>query len=140
MIAPAFLIVGLVLLVAYLARKDPGIDPAQGNRQSLPADTSVPATGVQTPVSPATSFGAPLGSAANNLRLQTSFKITAMNAGRVAMQPRQPSSVAAAQAGAIGPTQADSSVPTQDVPAMVGVKMPAPGVQTPTGNTTYHKL
>jgi len=125
---PVLVIVGLVVLVAYMAARAPSVDPNAGQRQSLPPDVSVPATGAAFPPSPAMANGSPQMSAANQLRLMTNFKYADANLSRLAMS--LPALAAGTKSStAIGPTQADSSLATQDVPPTVGYKIPGAGIK-----------
>lgn len=65
----------LVGLVAYLGRKAPAATTANTST-ALGPDTSVPALGVQTALSPAMSGGVGGISYANDIRLQTNFGLT----------------------------------------------------------------
>jgi hypothetical protein len=132
MLGPVVIIVVLVFLVAHVARKAPAVDPNAENRQALGPDLTIPATGQTTPISPAMGGGSPQMSGANQLRLMTNMKLTTANQSRVSLK------VPAIAAGALtpdadmGPTQADSSLPTQNVKPTVGYKISGAGIVTNT--------
>ena len=126
---PALVIVlGLIVLVGYMATRAPGPDPNAGMRQSPGPDLSVPARGAAFPPSPAMAAGSPQMSAANQLRLGTNFTFTGANMARLATSP-PPLAAGIMSPTAIGPTQADSSLATQDVRPTVGYKIPGAGIR-----------
>ncbi len=135
MLGPVVIVVVLVLLVAHVARKTPDVDPNSENRQSLGPDLTIPATGQTTPISPAMGGGSPMMSGANNLRLMTNHKLTTANQARVALKTPAIAVDALTQDASMGPTQADSSLPTQNVKATVGYKIAGAGIQTNTSPT-----
>jgi len=128
---PWLLVGALVVLVAYMARKTPDVNPNGAPlAQSLGPDNSVPATGQGQVISPAMGGGSPLMSGANQLRLTTNFKVTAANLAKVALPPKTIGKSVTTSDADMGPTQADSSLPTQDVRPTVS--MVIPGLRTNT--------
>lgn len=111
---PWLVALGLFGLVCYLARKAPG-QPAT----NLDSDMSVPGTGVTNISSPATSNGSPTASSANALRLDTTYQYAGLG-GYSQTRPRR---FWAGRDGVVTGgnymTDAQASLMTQDVPALV---------------------
>ena len=134
-----WLVVGaLVVLVIYMARKTPATDPNQSMTQSMGSDTSVSSRGASFPQSPAMAAGNGQMSKANQLRLGTNFKITSMNQSRVAMQPAMATTVF--DQGSMGPTDAESSLPTAEAVPTPGYKLAGGGLVLNNTSTTIRKL
>lgn len=133
MLAPLVIVGVLVLLVVHVARSTPDVDPNAGElRQSLGPDLTIPATGQTTPISPAMGGGAPQMSGANQLRLMANHKLTTANQSRVAMKTPAIAINDLNPNADMGPTQADSSLPTQNVKPTVGYKILGAGLVTNT--------
>jgi len=116
---------GLGLLVWYLAKKAPGVQPTT----SLGPDMMVPGGGAASVPSPATSNGSPYIAASNQLRLQTTYqyatddqKVFAATTPRAYWHGRD-----SVIQGGNYMTDAQSSLMTQDVPAIVQPALPGAG-------------
>ena len=109
-----WVMLGLGALVVFLARRAPDTTPGA---QTLGPDTSLPALGVVTSISPAMSAGAPGIAYQNEIRLNTNYqmapdKIRSESTPRGFWKGRAP----AVGGSANYPTDADSSLMTQDIP------------------------
>lgn len=107
---------GLIALVVYLARQAPGVQPTT----SVGPDMNVPATGLGL-TSPATGGGSPYASSANQLRLATSYQLVGEDQKVLArdVPDRYWGRRRGVVVGGNYMTDADSSLRTQDVPALV---------------------
>jgi hypothetical protein len=114
---PWLVVVGLGLLVCYLARKAPGMQATT----SLEADMTIPGTGASGVPSPAKANGSPYIAESNEIRLQTSYQYVNNDQKMISdMSPRQRwSGRDRVIAGGNYMTDAQSSLMTQDVPPVV---------------------
>ncbi len=113
---PWLVVVGLGLLVCYLARKAPGMQPTT----SLGPDMMVPGTGMTSVPSPAKSNGSPYIAESNELRLGVSYQYAMAPKGTSDMTPRRFwQGRDQVIAGGNYMTDANSSLMTQDVPPVV---------------------
>ncbi len=113
---PWLVVIGLGVLVCYLARKAPGAQETT----SLGADFSVPGTGASGVPSPAKANGSPYISEANGLRLDVSFQYVDSPKATSAATPRTFwSGRDRVVTGGNYMTDAQSSLMTQDVPPVV---------------------
>lgn len=114
---PWLVVIGLGVLVCYLAKKSPGVQ----STTSLGPDIMVPGTGASGVPSPATANGSPYIAESNQLRLGVSYqyvgtedKVTSDMTPRRYWQGRD-----RVIAGGNYMTDAQSSLMTQDVPPVV---------------------
>lgn len=114
---PWLVVVGLGLLVCYLARKAPGVQATT----SLEPDMAVPGTGASSIPSPATANGSPYISESNQIRLGVGYQYVNNDQKMTSdMTPRKFwSGRDAVITGGNYMTDAQSSLMTQDVPPIV---------------------